>query len=203
MNWKNVQTKLNAAGFDAGKVDGDPGPQTCGALLAYVANRPMNPTIAGLGVGLSLHLNRFDLTTPARVANFVGQGCHETGSFRYLREIWGPTAAQQRYEGRADLGNNQPGDGRRFLGRGVFQITGRANYEKIGERLDIDLITHPEQAEEPGTAILTALDFWQTHHLNDLADQGREDAITRTINGGTNGIDERRAFVARAKGVLT
>lgn len=73
---------------------------------------------------------------------------HETGNFRWLREIWGPTKAQQRYEGRKDLGNTQPGDGRMFAGRGFVHITGRRNYKDWSGRLGISLIKNPEKAEE-------------------------------------------------------
>ncbi|MCB5412183.1 glycoside hydrolase family 19 protein [Pseudogemmobacter faecipullorum] len=77
---------------------------------------------------------------------------HETGNFRWLREIWGPTPAQTRYEGRADLGNTVAGDGRRFMGRGYVQITGRRNYTDWGKRLGLDLLNRPDLAEEPDIA---------------------------------------------------
>ena len=201
MNWENTQQKLKAVGYDV-KVDGVVGPKTYAALLAYVAGKSVNPTTAGLGVGMDRHAEQSGLTTPARLANFIGQTCHESGGFRYLREIWGPTPAQKKYEGRADLGNTQPGDGHRFLGRGILQITGRANYAAAGKRLGVDLIANPEQAEEPAMAVLTACDFWATHHLNLLADSGAEDAITKKVNGGMTNAVERRKYVARAKGVL-
>ena len=78
---------------------------------------------------------------------------HETGNFKYLREIWGPTAAQKRYEGRADLGNTQKGDGKRFMGRGLVHITGRRNYTDWSKRLGLDLLKNPELAEKPEIAV--------------------------------------------------
>lgn len=77
----------------------------------------------------------FGIDTPQRQAAFLAQVAHESGSFRYVREIWGPTAAQQRYEGRADLGNTEPGDGQRYLGRGLIQLTGRANARQARDAL--------------------------------------------------------------------
>lgn len=83
---------------------------------------------------------------------------HETGNFRYMREIWGPTAAQKRYEGRADLGNTQAGDGKRFMGRGYVQITGRRNFTDWGKRLGVDLVGKPEMAEQPVIAARIIVD---------------------------------------------
>lgn len=172
------------------------------ALFACVSLRPM-AAMQALGAAAANHLARYGIMdTPERLANFLGQAAHETGQFRYLAEIWGPTPAQRKYEGRADLGNTQPGDGYRFKGRGVFQLTGRANYATVGARIGQPLEAHPELAERPEVAIQTACDFWQTHGLSLLADQGLEGTITRRINGGTNGIEERRRYVARAKGLM-
>lgn len=77
---------------------------------------------------------------------------HETGQYKYMREIWGPTPAQKRYEGRADLGNVQKGDGRKFMGRGFVQITGRRNYADWSKRLGVDLLKEPQLAEQPAIA---------------------------------------------------
>lgn len=87
-----------------------------------------------------------------KLAYIFATAHHETGRFRWLREIWGPTAAQKRYEGRADLGNTQPGDGRRFMGRGFVHITGRHNYTDWSKRLGVDLVGSPELAERPEVA---------------------------------------------------
>lgn len=178
-------------------------PTIYAALIAYIAGRAASPSFTSLGIAMAQHLPAYGIIdTPARLANFLGQACHETGGFRYLREIWGPTAAQKRYEGRGDLGNVQPGDGKRFMGRGIFQTTGRANYTTTGQAIGLDLVGNPALLETPDVAVLSACHFWESRHLSQLADQGAEDQITRRINGGTNGINERRAFVAKAKGVL-
>ena len=87
-----------------------------------------------------------------RLAYVLATAYHETGRFRYMREIWGPTPAQKRYEGRADLGNTAPGDGKKFLGRGFVQITGRRNYADWSQRLGLDLLKEPELAERQDIA---------------------------------------------------
>jgi putative chitinase len=203
IDWKRAQTKLIAAGYDIGTADGIAGRRTHTALLAFVAQRPMAP-LEPLGAAMAVHAPAHGITdTVGRLANFLGQAAHETGSFRYLREVWGPTPAQKRYEGRSDLGNNQTGDGYRYRGRGIFQLTGRANYRDIGAAIGQPLEANPELAERPDIAVLTACRFWQSRGLNALADQGLEDTITRRINGGTNGIEERRRFVARMKALLS
>ncbi len=142
------------------------------------------------------------INTPARAAAFLAQVGHESGQLRYLREIWGPTPAQVRYEGRADLGNAQPGDGKRFMGRGLIQITGRKNYADCGAALGLDLITQPELLEKPQNAAASAAWFWVQHNLNRFADRGDFVGLTRAINGGTNGIADRRALWERAKAAL-
>lgn len=142
------------------------------------------------------------INTPKRQAAFLAQIGHESGSLHYTREIWGPTAAQQRYEGRHDLGNVYAGDGHKFLGRGLIQITGRDNYTVCAEALCLDCVNRPELLEEPGWAALSAAWWWNKHGCNTMADAGQFDRITRTINGGMNGSDDRRARWAVAKKVL-
>ena len=119
-----------------------------------------------------------------------------------MREIWGPTKAQAKYEGRADLGNSVKGDGSKYRGRGLIQITGRANYAECGEALGLDLLTHPELLEKPQHACMSAAWFWSSRGLNTLADAGKFDTITLRINGGQNGAADRRALYARALEVL-
>lgn len=115
---------------------------------------------------------------------------HETGNFRWLKEIWGPTAAQKRYEGRKDLGNTQPGDGKRFIGRGLCHITGRRNYEDWSRRLGVDLVTHPELAEKPELAakilvIGSKLGTFTGKKLSDYMTLQKSDFVgaRRIING--------------------
>lgn len=141
------------------------------------------------------------INTPLRQAAFIAQLAHESGSFRYVCELSSGTA----YEGRADLGNTQPGDGARFKGRGLIQITGRANYRACSVVLygDERLLDHPELLEQPMDACRSATWFWNSRNLNPLADAGSFRAITRAINGGFNGLAERQGFYEKAKAVLS
>lgn len=200
-DFRTAQRRLQAAGYDVGAVDGIAGPKTWAGIFAYVGRRPMG-LMEVFGAPAATILPRYGISTRQRIANFLGQGAHETGGFRLLREVWGPTDAQKRYEGRADLGNTKPGDGFLFRGRGIFQITGRANYSEIGRAIGQDLVGCPSLAESPPVAIETAAYFWKSRGLNELADAGDEDRITRRINGGVTGIAERRALVDRAKGLF-
>ena len=88
-------------------------------------------------------MGRFQIIGIKRVAAFIAQIGHESGQLVYAREIWGPTPAQAKYEGRKDLGNTVPGDGFKYRGRGLIQITGRANYAACGEPLGLDRINQP------------------------------------------------------------
>ncbi|MBC3375815.1 glycoside hydrolase family 19 protein [Pseudomonas sp. SWRI92] len=151
---------------------------------------------------LNTAMGRYQIIGRERVAAFIAQIGHESGQLRYVRELWGPTPAQVRYEGRADLGNTRPGDGFRFRGRGLIQITGRANYAECGEAMGLDLISHPELLKQPEWAAKSAAWFWSTRGLNGLADAGAFDKITSRINGGQNGAADRRALYERALEVL-
>lgn len=179
--------------------DGVFGPQTWTALISHVSNRTLKTT--DMGTAMQRVISE-GINTPLRLAHFLAQAAHETGGFRYMKEIWGPTPAQKRYEGRADLGNLQPGDGHRFMGRGIFQLTGRANYARFGPRVGLDLIANPEKAAEPGPAVQLALAYWSDRGLNAYADRDDVIAVTKRINGGVNGLADRKHALARAKQVL-
>jgi putative chitinase len=144
----------------------------------------------------------FEINTPGRQAAFLAQIGHESGGLHWLVELWGPTEAQLRYEGRADLGNTQPGDGYRYRGRGLIQITGRANYQRVSAALMVDLVNEPERLGEPELAARSAAWFWESHGLNEVADIGAFETITKIINGGLNGQSDRVALWEQAQGVL-
>jgi putative chitinase len=137
----------------------------------------------------------YAIDSPKRQAAFLAQIGHESGRLIYVRELWGPTAVQQTYEPPSekakDLGNTQNGDGFRYRGRGLIQVTGRANYQSCGDALGLDLVSQPELLEQPGNASLSAAWFWNTHGCNLLADIMDFETITRHINGGLNGFDDR------------
>lgn len=130
----------------------------------------------------------FEISTPLRQAMFLANVAHETGSLFYLREIADGSA----YEGRADLGNTQPGDGTRFRGRGPLQATGRAMYEKLRNALGIDCVANPQLLELPGPGCRSAGWIWTVDKkLNLAADARKFWQCCRAINGGTNGLDDR------------
>ena len=151
---------------------------------------------------LNTAMNHYQIVGLKRVAAFIAQIGHESGHLKYVKEIWGPTKAQIKYEGRADLGNTVAGDGFKYRGRGLIQITGRANYAECGEALGLDLVNHPELLEKPQHACMSAAWFWASRGLNTLADVGKFDTITRRINGAQNGAADRRALYVRALKVL-
>lgn len=152
--------------------------------------------------GINVAMTRYAIDKPFRIAAFIAQVGHESGHLRHAREIWGPTAQQAGYEGRADLGNTVKGDGFKYRGRGLIQITGRANYAACGEALGLDLVSHPDYLELPQHAAMSAAWFWSTRGLNALADRGEFVKITRRINGGLTGQDDRQALYDRALEVL-
>lgn len=158
----------------------------------------------------------FRIDTLARQASFLGQILHESGMLKHTRELWGPTPQQVTYERDIDapwgpdlkrgdrnfkawtLGNLHPGDGFRFRGRGLIQTTGRDNYIRAGRALGVDFIRHPEALETPLMAARSAGYFWGANNLNDLADAGLTETISRRVNGGINGLAERLALTQLA-----
>jgi putative chitinase len=148
----------------------------------------------------------YEIDTPLRASAFLAQIAHESAELKYMEEIWGPTAQQKKYEPPSEvatrLGNTQPGDGFRYRGRGPIQITGRANYEKYGDLLGVDLVGNPDLAATPQYAFSTAGLFWKLNGLNELADVQDFIAITKRINGGLNGLAERQKYYEIAKNEL-
>ncbi len=153
---------------------------------------------------------RYAIDTPIRLAMFIAQIGHESGSLQFVREVWNPkqVPAQSRYEGRADLGNTLPGDGKRYKGRGLIQTTGRDNYRRLRDRLRKvgfrcpDFEQEPELLEEPQWAALSACDYWDMRRINEAADAGNFELVTRLVNGGLNGLDDRLNRWWRAKRVI-
>jgi predicted chitinase len=148
----------------------------------------------------------FEIISPRRVAAFLAQLAHESGQLKFMEEIWGPTDAQRRYEPPGQkaqrLGNTQPGDGRRFKGRGPIQLTGRDNYKRFSELLGLDLVGNPETAATREVGFRIAGLFWKGNGLNELADVEAFEKITKRINGGLNGFEDRKKFYFRARTVL-
>ena len=155
---------------------------------------------------LNTAMVRYQIVGQLRIAAFIAQIGHESGQFRYTRE-----RGNDRYLSKYDTGSlaqqlgntpEQDGDGQKYRGRGLIQITGRANYMMCGEALALDLLNQPELLEKPQHACTSAAWFWASRGLNTLADAGQFDTITRRINGGQNGAADRQALYARALKVL-
>ncbi len=154
--------------------------------------------VAGFAEALSACLLHAELTTDLRLAHFLAQASEETAGLATTIEY----ASGRGYEGRADLGNTHSGDGARYKGRGVFQLTGRYNYRAYGRELRLDLEGHPEQAALFPAAALIAAQFWKQRGLNLFADRDDIHAVTHRVNGGENGIANRKLYLARAKQAL-
>jgi predicted chitinase len=144
-------------------------------------------------------MQEFDITSYLRETAFLAQLAHESGELRYMEEL----ASGAAYEGRKDLGNTQPGDGKRYKGRGPIQLTGRANYTKYGQLLGLDLVNNPTIAATKEVGFRIAGEFWKLNGLNQLADQQDFKQITKRINGGYNGLDDRTMYYERAKKVMS
>jgi predicted chitinase len=177
------------------------------SLLEQIMRQASRQRIADFTPSLVAAMKEFGIDQNLRrAAAFIAQLAHESGQFRYMQELWGPTDAQKRYEPPSDLarrlGNTQKGDGFRFRGRGPIQVTGRANYEKYGKLLGIDLVNDPDQASTPQVGFRLAGLFWDRNGLNALADANDFVGITKRINGGTNGLADRQQFYDRALQVL-
>lgn len=172
------------------------------AVLDHVAARNTSALGDDLATGLDMFCPQYEISTPLRLAHFLAQACHESCGFRRLTEIWGPTAAQKAYEGRVDLGNVRVGDGHLYRGRGIFQLTGRANYVRIGAALGLPLEVDPDLACDPQISVRVACHYWMTHGINVAADANDIERVTRAINGGLNGLADRQACFVRARQVL-
>jgi putative chitinase len=147
---------------------------------------------------LTVAMAQFEIDTPRRQAAFLAQVGHESGQLKYTEEL----ADGHAYDGRVDLGNTSPGDGPRYKGRGLLQITGRSNYERCGRGLGIDLLSQPDVLALPENAVRSAAWFWKEHDLNQFADSDRFGSLTKQINGGYNGLDQRIQLWITARRVL-
>ena len=161
-------------------------------------------------------MRKYSINTPLRMMHFLAQLGHESGGLRYVEEIWpnprldargvaqSGNRWQVRYEGRADLGNTQVGDGYRFRGRGLIQLTGRANYRSFGKAIGQNLTSgsNMNKVSRVPLSVLVAGWFWNSRVLNSLADKDDVRGITRRINGGYNGLADRKLYLARARAIL-
>lgn len=167
-------------------------------MLRKLAPTAKEDIIAHLAENLDDQLAKYNINTYLRVCHFLAQAAHESAGFRTLEEY----ASGSAYEGRKDLGNVNPGDGKRYKGRGIFQLTGRSNYKTYGQKLGYDLEGKPELASDPLVSIKTACEYWNSKDLSKYADQDDVMTITKRINGGYNGIDDRKQYLLKAKAII-
>lgn len=182
------------------RADGAFGPVTLAALLSRLG-APAG-TAGPLAQGVAALEGAVILDGGLRLAHFLAQAGHETLGFTRMVEIWGPTPAQRRYEGRTDLGNVRAGDGYRYRGRGVLHVTGRDNYRRFGAIVGVDIEGQPDRAAEPAIAMALGGAYWTSRRINAAADRDDVEAVTRLINGGLNGLADRAQRLARAKALL-
>jgi len=159
---------------------------------------------AEIMTNLALHFDRLaaeaELTTPLRLCHFLAQAACETDRFSSLQEA-GAASRFARDDGRADLGNSEPGDGARYRGRGVFRLRGRASYRRIGRMLNMDLEGRPELALDPRVSVQIAFAYWRDRKINAAADRDDTARVTQLITGGAEGLAERRQVLTTAKGI--
>ncbi len=178
-----------------------PGPSK--QKLAVVLPLAMEKSIGTFYDPLVKGMTAFGITSPLQMAHFLAQIGLESGNFLYTEEL----ASGAAYEGNKDLGNTRKGDGVRYKGRGLIQLTGRSNYKGFSDYTGVDYLAQPELlASEPQLAVDAACWFWKDRGLGPLADQDDVKAVTKRINGASNGphthLDERIANLNRAKAVL-
>jgi len=144
---------------------------------------------------LNQYLKEYGIITKQRLCCYLAQIGHESGHLNYSEEI----ASGKTYEGRKDLGNTEIGDGERFKGRGLIQITGRSNYNRLSNYFGVDFIQEPELLESPEFAVKSSLWFWKINKLNNICDLGNFELLTRRINGGLNGLKDRKEIFDRCQ----
>lgn len=167
-------------------------------VLASICPKANSKIVEGFSAALPGIVQKFAINTVKRQAHFLAQCCHESDGLHTAVEY----ATGKEYEGRKDLGNTKPGDGVKFKGRGLIQLTGRANYETYGKKLEVNLVGNPDLAAQFPWAALTAGQYWADHGLNALADVDDIYRITRRVNGGLNGLMQRETYLAKAKRAL-
>jgi putative chitinase len=186
--------------------DGDVGRGTLTAL--FMKGGAKREWAEDYALAANVHFRRFGiLDAPLRLAHFMGQCAHESGGFRYVKEIWGPTAQQQTYQGR--MGNVNPGDGELFMGRGPGMLTGRDNYRDYGRKIGINLEARPELVELPSIGLLVFCAFWDSARLNGYADRDEVKAVSNGINRGNPaaaadpiGFADRKVQTAKFKALI-
>jgi putative chitinase len=229
MDVKRLQQRLADAGFYHQPVDGAIGRETYAALFSYMARTDLGARGLAIGTGCAANLAGAGINTELRLAHFLAQTATETGGYKSLEENLGYTAAGlmaifpkyfptlqstagfamqpeavalKVYSDRLGNGPAATGDGWDFRGRGLIQLTGRANYEARGEEANIPLETMPELAADPATSVKLACLFWTSRAINAAADADDIVKVRKLVNGGGTGLDDAKIHLARAKKLL-
>lgn len=144
---------------------------------------------------LNEFISFYHIDQPIKLQMFLAQTGHESAQLRHSEEL----ASGEAYEGRKDLGNIEVGDGKKYKGRGLIQLTGRDNYQKLSDAFGVDFINHPELLKEPEWAVRSACWFWESKNLNSISFYGDFKKVTKIINGGYNGLEDRLRLYELAK----
>lgn len=161
-------------------------------------NKRQIEIISYIGDAFENIARQYDIISKNQLNHFLAQVAHECAGFCTTEEF----ASGEAYEGRKDLGNTEPGDGKKYKGRGLIQLTGRYNYRKFGKIMNLPLEEEPEIAAEPLTSLHIACAYWQDRNLNKYADVDDIQSITRKINGGLNGFDDRKRYYIKIKNLF-
>jgi putative chitinase len=234
MDVRKVQRALTVAGFYTGAVDGDMGKRSYTALFSAVARRDLGDVGLAIGEGCAASFGLADLTGNAlRIAHFIAQTATETGGYSAMTEdlnynaaammrVWpsrfptvestkgfvnNPEAlANKVYGGRLGNGPEKSGDGYRYRGRGLIQLTGRANYAKREAETGINLVLRPEKAADPVRAVKIACLYWASRKINAAADLGSDETaikkVRKLVNGGEIGLADAKIYFSRARTLL-
>ena len=173
-------------------------PEEWFAVLRKISPQGKEWILLGLADAMPGLVERYAINTKNRQAHFLAQLAHESDHFKTTREY----ASGSAYEGRKDLGNTQKGDGTRFRGRGLIQLTGRYNYTAAAKEFDQPFVDDPDLVEKFPAAANVSGWFWHKNTINQHADRDDVRAVTKVINGGYNGLDSRTAYLSKAKTAL-
>jgi putative chitinase len=229
MDIKRLQTRLTEAGFYHKAIDGALGRSTYTALFGYVARRELGDRGLAIGSGCAAHLPGAGIVNELRLAHFLAQTATETGGYKYLEENLSYTAvglmatwptyfpteqstkgfvknpealALKVYSNRMGNGPPSSGDGWDFRGRGLIQLTGRNNYAAREGESGVPLLSMPDLAADPGLSVRLACLYWTSRGINAAADADDLKKVRRLINGGSNGLEDAKIHLIRAKNVL-
>ncbi len=216
IDWRHVQASLSGRGWNPGPIDGVAGSRSYAALFAFAATRPPDAVLVAIGQAAARHLKAYGIdATPPRLAEFVAQTCNETGGYRRFVEdldysapaicrTWpdrfptladaegcahAPEMLANRVYARPAMGNVAPGDGWRFRGRGMLQLTFRANYAEFQRLSGLPLVEQPDLAADPAASLLIACYFWRRGRVNDAVDADDFVRARRITNGGSIGLE--------------